>query len=42
MPTLIWVALQDQGMLDKAIEVYKKVIAINPDYAKAFNNIKCS
>ena len=32
-------ALQEQDKLEEAIEAYKKVISVNPDYAEAYNNM---
>ena len=31
--------LKDQGKLDEAIEAYKMALAIEPDYAEAYNNM---
>ncbi|MBI3898547.1 MAG: tetratricopeptide repeat protein [Gammaproteobacteria bacterium] len=31
--------MQQQGRLDEALAVYKKVVALKPDYAEAYNNM---
>ena len=37
--TNLGVALKDQGMLEEALEAYKKALAIKPDNAKAYSNM---
>ena len=39
-PITTWAhVLKDQGKLDEAIEAYKMALAIEPDYAEAYNNM---